>query len=226
MKKKLLTKIPWLPVSALIFYTCAFIFWKFGLIPAPTQIFVFLEGLYTSYGLIGLFLASFLEGIVYLGLYFPGSFIIALAVFLSDGRLISFVLISLMVALAITITSSINYLLGRYFINRSERTNKFKGKSSNFKSFIFSMLHPNALAFYFFSVGINKRSPIKIILVPFIMFLYGLLWSSVLYLLKSPLKSAVESPYIMISAILTWAIIATFINYRKSKLLTRMEQLE
>jgi len=62
-------KIPWLPLSALIFYLTAVVLWTINLIPPPTEIFIFLENLYNDYGLIGLFIASFLEGIVYLGLY-------------------------------------------------------------------------------------------------------------------------------------------------------------
>lgn len=208
-------KIPWLPLSALIFYTSAFILWKINFIPSPAQIFVFLEGLYNSYGLVGLFIASFLEGLVYLGLYFPGSFIIALAVFLSGGKVISLVSISLVFALALTLTSIINYLLGRYILSRRSQRSPLD-KTSKSRKFLFSFLHPNALAFYFFDEGINKKNPLKILLVPFIMFPYGLFWAFVLFLLRAPLRSAIESPYIMITAILIWTVIAIILRSCKT----------
>ncbi|MBC8434878.1 hypothetical protein H8D91_00040, partial [archaeon] len=93
--KEFWTELPKLPFSALIFYLVVVLFWNLGLIPSPVEIVSFLEGLYETYGLVGLFIASFLEGIVYLGLYFPGSFIIALAIFLSDGSFISLATLTL-----------------------------------------------------------------------------------------------------------------------------------
>ena len=123
MFKQVFQKIPKLPLSALIFYVSIVMLWKFGHIPSPSNIFLFLENLYYSYGLTGLFIASFLEGIVYFGLYFPGSFIVALAVILSDGTFKSLLSISLVVATALTITSLINYTLGKKIL-----ANKFNKK--------------------------------------------------------------------------------------------------
>src|SRR3989344_4234046 len=73
--KNLFKEIPKLPLSALIFFIIVFILWNLGIIPPPVRVVEFLEGLYNQYGLVGLAIATFLEGIVYLGLYFPGSFI-------------------------------------------------------------------------------------------------------------------------------------------------------
>lgn len=209
----LLKKIPKLPLSALIFYLSIIILWKIGILPSPVQIVYLLEELYNSYGLIGLFIASFLEGIVYLGLYFPGSFIVALAVILSDGSFISLLVISLVVALALTITSIINYAFGRRISNKEFN---FVNKRKIFSGgIIAAMLHPNILAFYFFNAGIKKHSLWKILIVPLIMIPYGLVLGYLLFLIKEPLKKAIESPYIMITLIFLWIIIAFIINRKK-----------
>ena len=76
--------IPKLPLTALIFYLVVFLLWNIKLIPPPIEVLSFLENLVDTYGFIGLAMASFLEGIVYLGLYFPGSVIIAITVIFSD----------------------------------------------------------------------------------------------------------------------------------------------
>jgi len=220
---KWLKKIPLLPLSALIFYVCVFILWTINVIPPPSGIVLFLENLYSSYGLIGLFIASFLEGIIYLGLYFPGSFIVALAVFLSDGTFISLISIALVVALAVTITSIINYILGRYVISR--RNKHFRKSKVASKGLFLSMLHPNFLAFYFFNEGIEKRNPLKILLVPIIMVPYGLLLAYILYFFKSSLKTAVENPYVMISAILIWFTIALILQHKR-KVRRMVNQIE
>src|SRR3989338_9676760 len=83
-------KIPLLPLSAIVFYFLAVIFVQIGIFPQPDEAIKILENLYTSYGLIGLFVAAFFEGLVYVGLYFAGSFIILFVVLFSDGKLISF----------------------------------------------------------------------------------------------------------------------------------------
>ena len=210
-------KIPKLPLSALIFYIIMFCLWTLGYIPNPTNIFLILESLYQSYGLIGLFIASFLEGIVYFGLYFPGSFIVALAVIFSNGTFTSLFLISLIVAIALTITSIINYALGRKITsNKLNREITLETKSLFSKGLLASMLHPNALAFYFFNSGIKKKNFLKILFVPLIMIPYGLILGYIFYSIKDSLKTAIESPYLMISIILIWIIFAFVLENKKS----------
>ncbi|MDP2925105.1 MAG: hypothetical protein Q8N99_01910 [Nanoarchaeota archaeon] len=220
MIKKIFQKIPKLPLSALVFYVSILIFWKFGFIPSPSNILIFLENLYEFYGLVGLFIASFLEGIVYFGLYFPGSFIVALAVILSDGSFMSLLSISLVVAFALTITALINYSLGKKIIaNRLDKELFLKEKKVLSKGLFISMLHPNALAFYFFNSGIKGHNFLKIIFVPLIMIPYGLALGYFFYSIKDPLKRAIESPYIMISIILVWIFLALIIE-SKNKIFT------
>lgn len=218
MLKQIFQKIPKLPLSALTFYVSVVILWKFGYIPSPSNILLFLENLYTSYGLTGLFIASFLEGIVYFGLYFPGSFIVALAVILSDGTFKSLLAISLIVAIALTITSLINYTLGRKILaNKLNRKILAEKKPVFSKGLLVSMLHPNALAFYFFNSGIKKQNFLKVLLVPLIMLPYGLALGYLFYSIKEPLRTAIESPYIMISVILFWILLAFLLENRNKK---------
>lgn len=209
-------KVPPLPFSALIFYLGIVCLWKAGFIPNPAGVFDFLEGLYKSYGLQGLFVASFLEGIVYLGLYFPGSFVVALAVILSQGTFWDLLSISLTVATALSITSIINYAAGRKLMAR--RLSKeliLEEKRVLSKGLFLSMLHPNALAFYFFNAGIKKHNFLKLLLVPVILIPYGLLLGAFLFSIKGPLKQAIESPYLMISYLLVWMLLASLIGMRK-----------
>lgn len=217
MLPKLINKIPKIPLSALIFYCSALLLWQLEFIPSPYYIVVLLENLYADYGLIGLFIASFLEGIVYLGLYFPGSFIVALAVILSDGSFKSLLSISFIVALALTISSVINYNLGKGLF-KAKIKKKLVNKSKNVvsKSFLSSFLHPNILAFYFFNEGLKNHNPLKLFVVPLIMLPYGLILGYLFYSIKDPLKSSIDNPYIMISTIMIWLILAIFIQNIKT----------
>jgi len=212
-------QIPWLPISALIFYLIAFLLWTINIIPPPTDIFLFLEMLYESYGLIGLFIATFLEGIVYLGLYFPGSFIILLSVFLSDGSFTSLFSISLVVAIALTITSIINYWLGKHIVfKKLEKEDTLVNLRKPTRGFLASTLHPNLLAFYFFDSGIKKQSSLRIFYVPFLMVLVGLFYAYLVYPLRIVLRAQIEKPYIMLTLIFFWFTMAfIFENKRKLK---------
>jgi membrane-associated protein len=179
---------------------------------------LFLENLYTSYGLTGLFVASFLEGIVYFGLYFPGSFIVALAVILSNGTFKSLFSISLLVAITLTITSLINYVLGKKILANKLNKELSEERMPVFsKGFFASFLHPNALAFYFFNSGIKKQNLLKVLLVPLIMTPYGLALGYLFYSIKKHLRTAIESPYIMISFILLWLLLAFLLENRNKK---------
>lgn len=225
MIKKIFQKIPKLPLSALIFYLSILALWKIGWIPAPGDVLEFLKSLFESYGLLGLFIAVFLEGIVYLGLYFPGSFVIALAVIFSDGTFKSFFIISMIVALALTITSVINYFLGRKLsINYHEEKGDIIKKRIFSKGLIISMLHPNTLAFYFFNSGLKKQNFLKIGIVPLIMIPYGLVLGYLLYSIKEPLKKAIENPYVMITIIFVWILIAFFVENRNKSKRAKTEQ--
>jgi len=212
--KKFFKEIPKLPLSALIFYSTLLLLWSLDIIPPPIEIIAFLETLYQSYGLAGLFVASFLEGIVYLSLYFPGSFVVALAVFLSDGSLNALISISVIVAAALTITAVINYTLGRHVVlKKSEEKSLPREYKLASKGLFFSMLHPSSLGFYFFHAGIEKHNPWKILFVPLVMIPYGLTLAYVLYGFREPLQKSLESPYLMITIIFIWFIMAFNIKF-------------
>lgn len=210
--KKILERLPILPLSALVFYLTVLSLWKLGILPSPEGIVVMLEGLYQRYGLTGLFIVSFLEGIVYLGLYFPGSVIVALSVILSDGKWTSLLSISMVVALALTLTSIINYYLGRKLTR--EESDEIAGfnRKRGVKGLIASALHPNLLAFYFFHSGIKKRNPRRILLVFPIITVYGFLLALLIYSAKEGFKRAIENPLFMIGLISLWIFASFMIN--------------
>ena len=215
--KKFLKEIPKLPLSALIFFAVVFILWNLRAIPPPIKVVGFLEDLYNSYGLVGLAIATFLEGIVYLGLYFPGSFIVALAVFFSDGSLFSLLTISLVVSVTLTITSFINYFLGRHIVFRHQNNYAIRKNKKISKGFFLSMLHPNLIAFYFFNAGIEKQNIWKIALVPVIMIPYGFLFAWMLSTFKLVLRSKLENPWTMLILIFIWLIISFIVEHLSKK---------
>lgn len=207
------TKIPFLPLSALVFYLGAFILWTLGFIPTPSELIVTLEGFYVRYGLIGMFIASLLEGLVYVGLYLAGSSIIILGVLLSDGRIPTLILMTLIVAIGFTIISIVNYFLGRKAFFARKRMGKIKKRYKK-RNFLLSFLHPNSLAFYFFNHGMRKGDFERIALVPLIVVPYGLIIAFLISQFRPFFKAALEAPYVIIIAILIWFFIALYVENR------------
>jgi len=222
---KFLKEIPLLPLSALIFYLIMVFLWKLSIIPSPSDIVLILEKINNNYGMMGIFISAFLEGIVYLGLYFPGSFIIALAVLISDGSIKSLLTISLVVAIAISLTSIINYYLGSYVSSYNKHKYETINKNNISKGFLLSMVHPNSLAFYFFHAGIEKQHYWKIIYVPIIMMPYGFLFALILSAFREFLKSKLESPYTMLFLILIWIFLAFLFGHLSKKKRIALEKV-
>jgi membrane protein DedA with SNARE-associated domain len=213
------TNIPILPLSALIFCILAMILWKLQLIPDPKEILQFLEDLYYKYGYFGLIMATFLESVVYFGIYFPGSLIIALAVFLSDGSFISLLTISVLVSLTLTLTATINYWLGRYVSRQDfgEKKEIIKESELFSKGLFVSMLHPNLLAFYFFGAGLEKHNFKKIIYVPIFMIPYGYLFGFLLSRFSEPAKRGLENPNFIIMLIIVWLTVSFVLENRRKR---------
>ncbi len=209
----LTSRIPKIPLTALAFYLTVLILWNLKLIPPPTEIVILLENIYNQFGFFGLFIATFLEGIVYLGLYFPGSFIIALAVFFSDGKFISLLNISILVAFTLTLTAFINYWLGKHISFKNKEEIHVSRKKT--KGLFASMLHPNLLAFYFFNEGIEKGNIRKIAWIPILIIPYGLFFAYMLSIFSTFAKQKLESPTFLLSLIILWIILAFVFGRRK-----------
>ena len=215
-----MTKIPILPLSALIFYLLLVALWNFNLIPSPKELLEILENFYQHYGLLGLIVATFLEGTAYVCLYVPGSFIIALTVFFSNKSFISLIIISLIVSVTLTMTSFINYYFGKYLASKSFRNKKDIVKESEMLSrgFVVSMLHPNLLAFYFLNAGLEKRNFNQILYVPLFMFPYGIIVAYILLIFSDSIRQGLESPTLMLTIIIIW-FVAVFLKENKKRII-------
>lgn len=206
--KEILRHIPFLPLSAVLFVIAIFILSSTGIIPSTSEILILLGEIYKKFGILGVFIASFLEGIVYLGLYFPGSMIIVMSLFVSGGSLIEYFKIALTVGLAFTLTATINYSLGFSLSKKKqpEKTGKF---------LFFSLLHPHFISFYFFNEGLLKNKPFKIIIVPFFIVAYIFILASILYPIGGLATKTLGDPINLILLMFTWFLAALVLNIKK-----------
>ena len=176
-----------------------------------------LSNLYRDYGLPALFISSLLESIAYIGLYFPGSVVILLAVAVSDGSVFEFMTIAAVTALAIVVGSTISYYCGWYSLLRSsvsESEVTLNEPKSTLWWFILCNWHPNAIGLWFFKRGVDKKPLFPwIIYVWPVMFIWGLFLAFVVYAMREQVND--ERILEIFIVLFVWVVIDIYLKYKK-----------
>lgn len=205
--------IPWFPLSGIIFYIMIVVLWNLGIIPPPSDLVPLLEELYNKFGLIGVSITSFLEGVAYLGLYVPGTTIILLAIIFSEGSLLSILYLSIAITISLTLVSMLNYLFGMYFGGKRKQEPKKHGIEKNI---FLSIIHPNLLAFYFFHRGYKKKEFWKVFLIPFAIFPYVFCVAYIISKFSNYFKAEViGEPLYFLGALTLWFLVALTLENRE-----------
>jgi membrane protein DedA with SNARE-associated domain len=122
-----------------------------GLIPDEAYFLNVISSLFIEYGIIAVIIASFIENIIGVGTYFPGSIVILTSMALTGGNIHLAVLTFLAIVLPSTIAHIMNYLIGRKISKYTE----IKGKKLFW--FLFTTLwHPHFAAVSTFTLGSQK----------------------------------------------------------------------
>ncbi|MFA4819264.1 MAG: VTT domain-containing protein [Patescibacteria group bacterium] len=106
---KLLT----LPILFFALFASLFVVWKIANLPPPEELARIVKTWFDTYGLPVVFLSSIVEGVLLVGGYFPGVFVIFLGVILADSILQAAMVVAVVTA-GLFIAHSFNYALGRY----------------------------------------------------------------------------------------------------------------
>lgn len=198
-------RYPWFPITALIFFAAMYLLGSLNIIPTTSQLLDSYESFFILKGYLGLFIIVALEGLVYLGLYSPGSSLLVYSVIYSETLPIPFFLISLTAGLALTLTSIINYGLGRIIGNKQTIIQQpFFDKKLSDKGLFWSCLHPNILAFYFFNEGMGQKPLQKLWQVPIIATAVGFFYTLIFYLFSSLIGYRLERVPIMLLILIIW----------------------
>jgi len=167
--------VPWFPFSVLIFFLLLMILWNFGIIPTPEEILLFVEDKAEKFGLIGIFVVTFIEGLVFIGQEFPGISFILISIVVFSDSLFSIVILVVLITIALTLSSYVNYWVGTLFSGKKKYREKTIKKDKGRKTFFLALTHPTFLSLYFFRRGMNRKGLKEIMLVPIFMFPYFLL---------------------------------------------------
>ncbi|MGV8018305.1 MAG: DedA family protein [Ignavibacteria bacterium] len=142
--------------------------------PAPAELINSFEHLFETYGLWVVFFSALIEGIFLVGMYFPGSFAIVLAVYFLGKTPNNLFYIGCISYTSFLISNIINYFLGRYGYYRllllisnkgiMNRMQALMQKYGNSTFFITGVL-PNFFAITSVYAGICKMNFRKVIIL-------------------------------------------------------------
>lgn len=208
-----------IPFTALIFIILIYGLIYLDLIPTQLEIITILKSIYNEHGPMILFVSVFLESIVYLGLYFPGSFIAFLIVMFSNGSFFEFFIIFVLSLLALFFGNVVNYSLGLFM---SQKQN-LKYRKTTKKHFLVYILHPNLIAFHMFRCGIFKKNFHHIFILMFLFMPYLIFLIALVFLFEQT-GDFVSSYYTVPSLLLLWLLFAMFLDYKEKPVLDSDEE--
>lgn len=88
--------------------------WRLFDLPEEAELVAIAREQFVRYGLVAVFLSAFLEGMLFVGWYYPGGVVIFLGISLAAGDPGRITATVLAVALALICSHAVNYALGRY----------------------------------------------------------------------------------------------------------------
>ena len=106
-------KILSVPLLFLILYTSLNLVWKIFDLPPTEELIKVVKGWFDAYGAPALFFSSFLEGILLIGSYFPGVFVIFLGVIVANSATEA-VFSVFICTIGLVVAHILNYVMGKY----------------------------------------------------------------------------------------------------------------
>jgi membrane-associated protein len=160
--KTLLAAI-WLPLVGLLAFISFYLVWGLLGLPSDDEIIVISETYFEQYGLITIFIAAILEGMLFAGWYFPGSLVIVLGVVFAGNNYPQLFGVFLLTTIGLVIAHIINFYVGKYGWYRVLSALGFQGAIEKAKSqlvqygpraIFFTYWHPNLAALTATAAGI------------------------------------------------------------------------
>lgn len=103
-----------IPISFVVIYLVYVLLWRIFGLPSVGELTQIIERSFLEYGLWIVLVSAFIEGVLLLGQYFPGGFVIFLGVIASRGDIVRAAEVVGIVSIAFFAAYYVNYLLGKY----------------------------------------------------------------------------------------------------------------
>ena len=206
-----------LPLTALFALSLISVLVTFEIMPPGDQILGNLEGSKGEYFYLVIFAIILLESIVYVGFYFPGQFFAVILVVGANPRPIDILYLTIVMVLAATIGSLINYQLGRFSNRGPSHTAQVntKAEKTKTKHLLLAMIHMNSLAFFMFAQGAQRKAMRVVGLAGLLNLPYYLLLIAGTAVLSEQVMQMAENTLLLFSLIGIWLFIAMIIDIRR-----------
>lgn len=191
-----------------------------------TAVINFLKGFILEYGLIVSFIGAFLEGLLLIGWYFPGSFIIFLSVILSGSPERAAVSVAV-VTLAMYFAYVVNYILGRYgwykvlarFGMQELITDAQKKIETHApKAFFFSFWQPGLASFTSTAAGVLRLTWKSFFLYAGASLVFwNVFWGILAYTVGESIIETLFNPYAILAFIFVWGSYKLYEEWGKTE---------
>lgn len=203
-----------LPCSALLIFTIFSLSVDQGFLPDGAKLLSIMQGKLSDYGYLLILLIILLESIIYVGFYFPGQFFAVLLVVATNPSWTDIIILTLLMVVAATIGSGINFYLGR------QTRAKLGQGTKNYlpvplKHLLLAMIHINSLAFFMFTQGANGHSVRIIAWAGLLNLPYYLLMITATSLLSKEVLAMSENTTFILSALILWLLISIFWDVKR-----------
>ena len=202
----------YLPLTALIVLILFTILVHFQWLPPGLEMLHSLQGMFGAYFYVLIFVIILLESIVYMGFYIPGQFFAVLLVVLAKPAWQDIGYLTLVMVLAATLGSIINYWLGSRCGQRSDKSAGF-----SWRALLLAMIHINSLAFFMFQQG-AKRRPFRVVWLAGLLNLpYYLLLIGLTSVLSEEILALAENNLVLIAVISLWLLVAGYLDWQDAR---------
>lgn len=160
------------PFSICVFlFAFSILYNAFGL-PSPEELTSLITKWFKEYGLELLFIAAFIEGLFVIGMYFPGSLAIALAVYTMGENILDLFLIGAISFISFLLANIANYYLGKYgyyklliLLGNRNAVDKMHDTfiKHGSRTFLLTGFFPNFIAIASVCAGISKLKFVKVL---------------------------------------------------------------
>jgi len=219
---KLLT----IPLVLMGIYLTMVLVWEIFSLPSTDELIVIVTDYFSRYGLWIVFFSALIEGVLLLGQYFPGGFIIFLGVISAAGNVMRAAQVVLVVSLSFFIAYYVNYIIGRYGwyklftkfgLKKALDSGQKRLTKHGLKAIFFTYWEPNLASIIATAAGVLHLSVKKFLFYSIAgILVWNAFWGILVFKLGEVALELTGSKYIGI-VFLIWIAIILVVNYIKKR---------
>src|SRR3989344_4276903 len=222
-KFKSTLSLMWLPIFAFTALCSFYVLWALLDLPPKEEVVEIAKLYFEKYGLITIFVCAIIEGALFAGWYFPGSFVIVLGVFLAGDDYVQLFGVFAVTTVGLLIAYMFNFYLGKYGWDKvltalgfQEPLRKAQGQLVKYgpRGIFLTFWHPNFAALTSTAAGI-LHMPLQTFALYAVSatVLWDIFWTIVGYTLGEAALTVIGPQYV-IAFIAIWVAAVLFKKWR------------